>query len=449
MKLFVIFLCYSALSLVADSVYVTAFPATTGVSVIDTDDNMVSATILVGDRGLDAAYLPTGQRVYIPSYNTGLNRVYAINASDNSTAATISTGTDPISLVATPDGLFVYVANFASSNVSIIDTTSNMVPFTVPVTASPLHPAANPDGTNVYVIHAGSSTISIINTTSHAVTTTSPVTTPSHIKFSPTGDVLYIANNTGSIFVVDPASNTVVNTITPGASPLSYIFPNADGSKLYVSGYPGNNFYVLDVASETFDATLTLTQPRGMAFNPDESQVYVGAQIGTLVSYVNTASNTLGGTITVGTGPIGIGSFNHYCTWRLDSSASWNTAANWNPQIIPSNGNFFYGDMKVQFLDVLTAPRSVSVSSDVTVGGMIFRSSQPYTIATSGGDIILDGTPVIDVSVHSAAHIISADISLLADLTISKTVAADFTISGGISGGGGGDDFRLWERKTL
>jgi YVTN family beta-propeller protein len=90
---------------------------------------------------------------------------------------------------------FAYVADFSSSNVSVIDTASNTVVATIPVGSISIGAAVTPDGTHAYV------------TTQQA-----------------------------GVVVIDTATNTVVASIPVGISPLGSRWPRM-GSTLMSRRY--------------------------------------------------------------------------------------------------------------------------------------------------------------------------------------------------------------------
>ena len=88
---------------------------------------------------------PNGSRVYVA--NELGDNVSVINTSNNTVAATVTVGLNPFGVAVSPDGSRVYVTNERSNNVSVIDTSSNTVAATVSVGASPVAGVAvNPNG---------------------------------------------------------------------------------------------------------------------------------------------------------------------------------------------------------------------------------------------------------------------------------------------------------------
>lgn len=145
------------------------------VSVIDTANNMVVATIPVGVNPNSAAVHPTGEFAYVG--NGRSSTLSVIRASDNTVIATIPVGTHPQGIAIDPVGTFVYVANHRGFSVSVIDTSNNMVTTTIPMgivdgrDVAPTGIAVHPAGTFVYVastdpdIAGFNSFVTVINTT--------------------------------------------------------------------------------------------------------------------------------------------------------------------------------------------------------------------------------------------------------------------------------------------
>ena len=68
-----------------------------------------------------------------------------------------------------------------------------------------------------------------------------------------------------------------------------------------------NTVSVINTATNTVSATITVgSDPNGVSVSPDGSKVYVANEGANTVSVINTATNTVTATITVGTNPYGI-----------------------------------------------------------------------------------------------------------------------------------------------
>jgi YVTN family beta-propeller protein len=75
-----------------------------------------------------------------------LDNVSVIQTSDNTVVATVAVGDFPQGAAVTPDGAFAYVTNYFSDNVSVIQTSDNTVVATVAVGFGPFGVAVTPDG---------------------------------------------------------------------------------------------------------------------------------------------------------------------------------------------------------------------------------------------------------------------------------------------------------------
>ena len=79
------------------------------------------------------------------------NSVSVIDTANNTVVATVPVGNGPLGVAVNPAGTRAYVANAYSNTVSVIDTASNSVIATVPVGTYPWGMAMNPSGTRAYV----------------------------------------------------------------------------------------------------------------------------------------------------------------------------------------------------------------------------------------------------------------------------------------------------------
>jgi YVTN family beta-propeller protein len=73
---------------------------------------------------LPVAVHPDGSRVYVS--NGGEGSVSVIDTTDNKIIATIPVGQRPWNMAITPNGKKLYVANGRSNSVSVIDTMQNV-----------------------------------------------------------------------------------------------------------------------------------------------------------------------------------------------------------------------------------------------------------------------------------------------------------------------------------
>ena len=211
---------------------------------------------------------------------------------------------------------FAYVTNRFSGTVSMINTATNMVVATFPAGGAPTYVAVSPDGNHLYVTNEGPNTVSVIDTTSNppAVVATVPVGTfgPSGVVVAPDGTHVYVVITAGgfgnSVKVIDTATNKVVGSPIPVRSEASEIAISPDGTHAYVTNTGDGTVSVIDTATNMVVATVTVgTSPAGVAVTPDGAHVYVVNFGDGTVSVIDTATNkVVGSPIPVGPTPAAI-----------------------------------------------------------------------------------------------------------------------------------------------
>lgn len=130
---------------------------------------------------------------------------------------------------------------------------------------------------------------------------------PQQIVITPDGTrAYYSANGSSEVRMISLATDTVDATISVGASPRA-IAVSPDGNTIYVVSDTGVQVIDSDTGSGTFN-TVTGTiavggDGRGVVFSPDGTKAYLTSQgVDGTVSTINTATNTVIGTINLGAG---------------------------------------------------------------------------------------------------------------------------------------------------
>ena len=120
-------------------------------------------------------------------------------------------GGAPSGITVTPDGAYVYVNHFASSTVSVIDTSDNSVT-DVPVVNEADGIAVTPNGVYVYVNHHTVGTVSIIQTFDNSVIDTDPNTVeidPILVGNQPYGGGMAVSHDGKFVYVGNYSGNSV------------------------------------------------------------------------------------------------------------------------------------------------------------------------------------------------------------------------------------------------
>ena len=272
------------------------------ISVVDTSNNTVVATIPVGGTFLDSVAV-RGDGAFVYAINEN-GTVSVIDTGSNSVVATINVGGWPWTFALNTDGTQLYVTNHSGGDVVVIDTASNTIVATINVGGGPYGVGFSPDGTRAYVTNESDGTVSVINTVTDSVLATINVgSTPTRVVVSNDGSRAYVNNyGSGSVSVIDASTNSVIDTIAVGSNPYGVVVgPN--GSRVYVANY-GGTVSVIDTTTDSVIDTIDVGPANGIAITPDGSLLYVSHyRSSNTVTVIDTSDDSVVGTIPVGSVP--------------------------------------------------------------------------------------------------------------------------------------------------
>lgn len=281
------------------------------VHVIDTSTDTVVASIPVDAFPAAIAASPDGKRLYVRheaeparvwcGFAAAPGTVSVIDTSTRAVVATIVVGTDWLAEVAiTPDGTRLYVGNAVDNTVSVIDTGSNTVIETIAIaTAGVAGLAVSPDGKYVYV-GEWSGTVWIIDTATNLKVGSIPVGNgPDTIAFTPNGTRAFTANwDSSSVSVIDTTTRSVIDTFLPGPIPTG-VAVHPDGTTLYVARWGSSYLAIVDLATRAITQLFVGPEHARVAFTPGGAKAYVSSR--NAVHVIDTATPTVLGSIPIGT----------------------------------------------------------------------------------------------------------------------------------------------------
>ena len=254
--------------------------------VIDVASRMLKQTIAIGNSFVGVEFSPAGDRIYVGGGAGNDVRFFALQP-DGSFAANGTlpiAGAAPSGLTVNSNGSRLYVALNMSHQVGVIDTETRAIVARIPVGIYPYTTVLSADGSKLYVSNWGgrvpgpadvtdglfpvvvdprtgipvSGTVSVIDTASNMVVKTITVGLhPTGMALSPDGDRLYVTNaNSDTVSVIATANDVVVKTIHVGQERREYgpvlgSSPNAiavspNGRRLYVANAAENAIAVVD-----------------------------------------------------------------------------------------------------------------------------------------------------------------------------------------------------------
>ena len=230
----------------------------------------------------DTAYVVCAPTTGPTTKGPTTSRVVPINLTTNppTVEPAVLVGKQAMSMVISPNGATGYVSDIAGSAVYPIDLATDTVEAPI-ATDHPLGLALAPDGHRLYAVNnvAGSLTPISLTSTPPTASTAIPVGYgPFDDAVSPDGSRVFVANQAGSVSVVDTATDTVVATVPTGVgttrvvvqpdqAPVAslYVGPGTVGQAVAMSA-AGSTVYFGQIVSYAWNfgnglSTTTTTNP--------------------------------------------------------------------------------------------------------------------------------------------------------------------------------------------
>src|SRR5437016_10053297 len=271
---------------------------------------------VVGTGSLSAAGAP---KVYVGLFKD--DAVAVIDTAQNKVVSTISVPKGPHGLVMTPDGRKVYVSSDGASTVSVIDTATDRVVSSIDVGTNPHGLAISADGSRVLVSGWGSNRALVLDTATDRVIGEVPVAQPHNGTLSRDGRTGWVASQQQGAMALVRLDLTTWKEVarvpldkTPRGLELS-----PDGRRVFFTLYapftpdgrwalavvqgPGE-LSILDTASNTLAGSVAVGKaPHWSTSTSDGRTAYVTDEGSNDVAVVKLASRMVTATIPVGNAP--------------------------------------------------------------------------------------------------------------------------------------------------
>ena len=258
------------------------------VSKVRTADNVTVGQIQIQNyREGDIVLSQNGTRLYVAT-DSG---VTVINTFNQSIVAEIPVTGEQTGIGITPDGTRLYVTGAFRNTVSVIDTATNTVVKTIAVGPVPSYGIAfTPDGRRAYVTVLGGTptpgTVSVLDTDPTSATYNTVIATVTTAFFpygavaSLDGSVVYVVNGSGSLSIIETATNTVIRNIALGrGTDAPHIALSPDGNTVYVTASSRDQVLAYTVGAPTRDTVVDTIKvpdsPFNLAVNPIDKSVWV------------------------------------------------------------------------------------------------------------------------------------------------------------------------------
>jgi YVTN family beta-propeller protein len=318
----------SAAASTAPRIYVTN-EVSGDLTVIDSGLFTVIATVPLGKRPRAIHASPDRKTLYValsgspiagpdvdestlPPPDKSADGIGVFDVTQNKIVRIIPGGSDPENFDLSRDGKQLYISNEDTSSVSIVDIALGKVLNTVKVGGQPEGVKTSPDGKQVFVTSEEDGAIAVLDPAAAKIVSTFKVGhRPRSIAFMPDGLRAYVnAENDGGVVLVDAVRHKMLKAIPLGKpgmiKPMSVLL-SGDGSRLYVSTGRGQQVFTLNTATNTVVGSVTVgKRPWGIALSPDGKTLYSANGPSNDISVVDLATNTVAKRIKAGSGPWGV-----------------------------------------------------------------------------------------------------------------------------------------------
>ena len=298
-------------------------------TVIDPATYNVLATVPLGKRPRGIHASPDRKTIYValsgspiggpdvdestlPPPDKSADGIGVFDVVQNKLVRTIKGGSDPENFDISKDGTQLFISNEDDSAVSVVDVASGSVVKSAKVGGQPEGVKVTPDGNLVYVTSEETGTISVLDPAAGKILQTFKVGhRPRSVAFFPDGSKAYVnAENDGSVVLVDAVKRKMIQTIQlgkPGLIKPMAVLLSPDAGRLCISTGRGRQVFMIDTATNTVAGSVEVgARPWGIALSPDGKTLYSANGPSNDVAAVDVASNNVIKKVKAGSGPWGV-----------------------------------------------------------------------------------------------------------------------------------------------
>ncbi len=298
-------------------------------TVIDSADYKVVATVPLGKRPRGIHASPDGKTIYValsgsppagpgvdesklPPPDKSADGIGVFDVATNKLVKVIQGGSDPENFDVSHDGKTLFISNEDASGISFVDLAQGKVVKTIRTGEEPEGVKVTPDGRYVYSTNEEDGTVSVTDPEAGKLVKSFKVgRRPRNIAFVPGTPHAYVnAENDGGVVLFDSVKNVMVKAIPlgkPGEVKPMNVLLSADASKLYVSTGRAGKIIVVDTATNKPTGSFEVgKRPWGMALSPDGKFLFTANGPSNDISVVDLATLSVVKKISVPGGPWGV-----------------------------------------------------------------------------------------------------------------------------------------------
>jgi len=200
-----------------------------------------------------------------------------------------------------PQTNMIYVEDFSTkyfhgSTVHVIDGSTNSVVHTIQVLSTPFYLAVNPNTNLIYVTSEPGYRLTVINGSTNTIVNTIHLNFPMGVAINPTTNKIYVMSD--GLTVIDGSTNNSVVTSVP-ATCTAFVAVNPNTNQVYLANYFGNSVCVINGTTNTLVGSIGVgTDLLGIGVDAITNKIYVTND--TAVTVIDGSTNRVVDTIPIG-----------------------------------------------------------------------------------------------------------------------------------------------------
>lgn len=249
---------------------------------------------------------------------SGANALYTLNGSTLALLNTANIGFNVVSMAWDTTMSYIFTTNQYSNNISVVNALTGALVSTIPAGVEPYGAVFDPVLGDVFVSNLFSSNVTVLQGSPlRTIGSFLPGVLPTAPAYDPLSTSFYVPDYTNvfstmapdrsALYQVSATSHSITNSVPVGNGSIFATFANTGGyGTIYASNMISHN---VSIVTPGAGGTLTVTgalpvgqNPEGSAWDLTNSLLYVTNQGSNNVSMINTTTNTVVGSIPLGTG---------------------------------------------------------------------------------------------------------------------------------------------------
>ncbi|MBI5490558.1 MAG: beta-propeller fold lactonase family protein [Deltaproteobacteria bacterium] len=239
---------------------------------------LLSSVDFHGGNAVESIWSPDGATLYVSDFRN--HEVRFIDVASREVRARVGVEHHPKVLALSPDGATLYASCWASGSVCAVDVDAEELQGCVEVGRHPRGMSVSPDGSRLWVVNYGSDDLHEIDTASLTVLRHLEFPSPSyprHVVRDREGRRLFVSGKLRNVlWIVDVETLAVSAEIPVGECPKTVAL-SPDEAWVYTANYCSHDVSVVDLASlRAVQVPIDgLKEASGLALNADGSRLWV------------------------------------------------------------------------------------------------------------------------------------------------------------------------------